>query len=259
VPLLIEEISAQLPLDESVPQFLVDIFEGYRELLALYQVATTIEDSSRQVDMLHWAHLRRFALSVRTLEAKAAVEKHTESPNLSIDRAFCIAIEYFSQILWHKNHPQRAVITPFRYWNDAFQVLQEATVTELETSCKLLWITFIGATVELMLTRKTRRTGFFTRAFGTLASQLGVQSCVEARYALSAFLYDEEIFDPYLEVLMGPSLDVDERLCVNVIQVGTFAPKPQKTLATSVLLKRSIIIPIERRQDSELVIPLQQQ
>jgi hypothetical protein len=257
VGLLVRDLSAQRPLDEGVPKCLIDSFEANRELLAVHHVAAVV-DSSRKLNLLRWADLRQYALRTRTAETKAAFDKISDVYDLSIERALCFAMDYFSQIIWLKDHPQRTVLSPFCHWDDAFDTLQ--AVTKLETSSLTLWIIFIAATVEVMLLRRDHQTSLFARAFTMSVNRLKFRACEETRHALLAFLYQEKIFDPYLELLMGPMRQVDESLRLNLIQLGAFESKPENVLPREDVSKQMLTghVPFELRQEQlSFTVPLE--
>jgi hypothetical protein len=235
VALFVGDHLAQPPLGPVVPRRLIDSFEGYREILTVYRVAAAIADPSRQFDLMRWAHLRQHALRVRNIESKAVFDRCSDMLNLSTERASCVAIEYFQQIMWLKDRPQRSVWSPFRHWDNAFDILQ--AVTKLESSCLTLWITFIAATVEVMVLQRDHQESVFARAFMKSVQCLNLRSCEETRHILLSFLYHETIFDPYLEVLMNAVTQIDGSLRVDLLQLGGFESKSESSSSQDVVSK----------------------
>ncbi|OQV04706.1 hypothetical protein CLAIMM_09555 [Cladophialophora immunda] len=223
--LLAIDVSKQQPVSEMVPPRLVHIIEAYRELLAVYRIVADMTDTSRLTDLLLWAHLRQYALTTRVTDIKATIDELPESASgVDVERALCVAIDYFSQILWIKNNPQRTVLAPFRHLEHSFETLQRAA--EFEPSSPTLWIVFVGATVELVLRRRGHGGRYFAARFTAMTTSLALKSAEQVRQSLSCFLYQATTFDHYLNILMSPTQQVEGGVPVHLIQMGSFAPKP---------------------------------
>jgi hypothetical protein len=202
---------SQQPLHESISSRLVDTFLSYRELLAIHRIAADTQDSSRLTALLLWAQMRQYALSTRVTNIKAVLDELPDSAEKFIEKATCVAVDYFLQILWLKNHTERTVIAPFHHSEGSFEILQGAA--QLEMSSLTLWILFVAATVELILRQRGQRSSVFANKFRGMLKGLQLSSLQSARGELGKFLYQDEVFDQYLRVLidMEGDLEIDAR------------------------------------------------
>ena len=160
IGLLMVEFSKQQPYHENIPLRLVTIFESYRELLAVHRIAANIKNISCLTALLLWAQMRQYALSTRVTNINAVLDTLPTSPEIFIGKVTCVAVYYFLQILWLKNHPQRTVLAPFHHSEGSFEILQNAA--RLELSYLTLWIMFVAATVELILRQEINKAPFST-------------------------------------------------------------------------------------------------
>lgn len=153
------------------------------------------------VTLLLWAQMRQYALSTRASNIKAMLSEMPPSTENFLEIATCVAIDYFLQILWLKNHTQRTVHAPFHHANGAVQILRD--VAELDTSPLTLWILFIAATVELILTQRGQKDNTFSKALARPLQEFQLTTVDNTRHLLSQFLYQKEAFDQYLGILVN--------------------------------------------------------
>jgi hypothetical protein len=196
---------AQQPIHESIPSRLIDIFLSYRELLAVHQIAADMQDFSRHTALLLWTQMRQYALSTRVNNIKVVLDDLSASAEKFIEKATCVAVDYFLQILWLKNHTERTVLAPFHHSEGSVETLQGAA--QLEMSPLTLWILFVAATVELILRQRGQKSSVFAKKFGAMLQGMQLRSLDYVRGSLSRFLYQGEVFDQYLQVLIYPVVD----------------------------------------------------
>jgi hypothetical protein len=191
------------PLHESIPDRLMDVFISYKELLAVQRLAAVITNNSRLVTVLLWAQMRQYALSTRITNMKAKLSELPASAEIFLETATCVAVDYFLQILWLKNHTQRTTHAPFHHSDGSFEALQGAA--DLERSPLTLWILFVAATVELILIQRGQKANIFSRNFGKLLQDLRLTTMDDIRNSLSQFLYQKETFDQHLAAFVNPT------------------------------------------------------
>lgn len=192
----------QQPIHESIPSRLIDTFLSYREISAVHRIAADTQDSSRLTALLLWAQMRQYALSTRVTNIKAVLDGLPDSAEKFIEKATCVAVDYFLQILWLKNHTERTVIAPFHHPEGSFEILQG--VAQLEMSPLTLWILFVAATVELILRQRGQTSIVFAKKFKAMLQGLQLRPLGQVRGSLSQFLYQDEIFDQYLRISVLP-------------------------------------------------------
>jgi hypothetical protein len=190
-------------LHESIPDRLTDVFASYKELLAVQRLAAVITDNSRLVTVLLWAQMRQYALSTRITNIKAKLSELPASAENFLETATCVAVDYFLQILWLKNHTQRTSHAPFHHSDGSFEAMQGAA--DLERSPLTLWILFVAATVELILIQRRQKANVFSKNFAKILQDLRLTTMDDIRNSLSQFLYQKETFDQYLAAFINPT------------------------------------------------------
>ena len=232
---------AQQPFHESIPSHLIDIFLSYRELLAVHLITADMQDSSRLTALLLWTQMRQYALSTRVTNIKAVLEDLPASAEKFIEKATCVAVDYFLQILWLKNHTERTILAPFHHPEGSFEILQGAA--QLEMSPLKLWILFVAATVELILRQRGQKSSVFAKKFTGMLQGLQLRSPDRVRGSLSRFLYQGEVFDQYLRVLIHAVVDLNMDL---ELDTGTGATG-KKTFNASFLAPARFGIQLSKR------------
>ena len=205
--ILTADYLTQQPLHGSVPPRLMDIFLAYRELLAVHHLAARIQDPSRLTTLLCWAQMREYALSTRITNLKAVLDELPASTKTNIERATCVAVDYFIQILWLQSHAERTVFAPFHHSEGSSEILE--AVALLEISPLTLWILFVAATVEFIVGKRSPRTSMFKNKFTGALQGLGLRSLGPIRRSLEPFLYEGVPFEQYLLDLVRPIVDLE--------------------------------------------------
>ena len=129
--ILTADYLAQQPLHATVPPRLIDILLAYRELLAVHHLAARIQDPSRLTTLLCWAQMREYALSTRITNLKAVLDELPASTETNIEKATCVAVDYFIQILWLQSHAERTVFAPFHHSEGSSEILEAVALLEI--------------------------------------------------------------------------------------------------------------------------------
>ena len=234
--ILTADYLAQQPLHTTVPPRLMDIFLAYRELLAVHHLAARIQDPSRLTTLLCWAQMREYALSTRVTNLKAILDELPASAENDIEKATCVAVDYFVQILWLESHAERTVFAPFHHSEDSSEILE--AVVLLEISPLTLWILFVAATVEFIVGKRSPRTSIFKNKFTGALQGLGLRSLGPIRRSLEPFLYEGVPFEQYLLDLVRPIVDLETTMDGNTDQggngtVSSLSNRPETSLGFS--------------------------
>jgi hypothetical protein len=193
----------QEPLDESIPPRFHQMFLSYRELLAVHQIVTDMKITSQLTALPLWAQLRQYALGTRVMNIKADLDQLAPSPHILVEKAVCIALGYFLQMLWFKSQTKRSDVTAFHHAKNSFDMLHEAA--QVESTSLMLWVLFIAATIELVMRQRGHKGNLFAKRFTDMLKDLKIHSLRQARHTLSQFLYGHEVFDLYLFALINNS------------------------------------------------------
>lgn len=159
-----------------------------------------MQDPSRLTTLLCWAQMREYALSTRITNLKAVLDELPASAKTNIEKATCVAVDYFIQILWLESHAERTVFAPFHHSEGSSEILE--AVALLEISPLTLWILFVAATVEFIVGKRSPRTSIFKNKFTGAVQGLGLRSFGQIRRALEPFLYEDKPFEQYLLTLV---------------------------------------------------------
>jgi Fungal specific transcription factor domain len=211
-----------VPLHAEIPEEIRDIFLNFRELLAAEELAKGLADEAKQTNIYRWTHMRLFALTshITTRRIALATQDQTTlnmAARLALGACAWPAVNYCQQLIFHEKGAETNAYIPFKLIQaSAENLLNLATAAEFACHHFLLWVFFVGAVVEEIISQKrSQNDRWHSKRLILMSRKLELLSWVDVREVLTQFLYQRRPLDRYLLAIMVKSetfLDGEESI-----------------------------------------------